>query len=118
MGIENYTIQDICNKLNLSKSHVQRLIREGQLKPSNPGQRPVRFSHEEFKRVSDEVRVQRLDSLKKMAEASEEIGLYDDVTPTTTDLKLGVAKGKFDVPEPDDALDETLAELFKGKQHK
>lgn len=78
MDAEKYTIQDICNKLNLSKSHVQRLIREGQLKPSNPGQKPASFSHGEVERLMQEIFVKRLVSLKKIAEACEEVGLYDD----------------------------------------
>lgn len=78
MSSENYTIKDICGKLNLSKSHVQRLIREGQLKPQNPGQKPVSFSHDEVARLRQEILAKRLVSLKKIAEACEEIGLYDE----------------------------------------
>lgn len=78
MDTEKYTIQDVCNNLNLSKSHVQRLIREGQLKPSNPGKKPVNFSPGEVERLRQGILAKRLASLKKIAEACEEVGLYDE----------------------------------------
>ncbi len=78
MDAEKYTIQDICKKLNLSKSHVLQMVHEGQLKPSNPGKGPMSFSHGEVERLRQEILAKRLASLKKIAEACEEVGLYDD----------------------------------------
>ena len=87
MGTENYTIQDICDKLNLSLSYVQLMVSEGQLKPASLGKEPMSFSHKEFERFSLELRAKRLAALKEIVRASEEIGLYDD---DFTDDKQGL----------------------------
>lgn len=78
MDTEKYTVQVICDKLGLLKRNVQQMVREGQLKPLNPGKKPMYFSREEFERVKQEVRAKRLASLKQIARACEELGMYDD----------------------------------------
>lgn len=78
MSTEKYTIRDICLRFNLSNKHVKQLIREARLQSSNPAQKPMSFSHDEVVRLRQEILAKRLVSMKIIAEASEEIGLYDD----------------------------------------
>lgn len=78
MQTKIYTVREVANKLNLHEKHVRQLVSTGQLKPCNPIQKPITFSYSEVERYSKQLMAERLESLKRIARACEELGLYDD----------------------------------------
>lgn len=88
MQTKIYTVREVANKLNLHEKHVRQLVSTGQLKPCNPTHKPITFSHSEVERYSKQLQAKRLESLKIIARASEELGLYDD---DVLDTNLGEA---------------------------
>lgn len=117
MDKEKYTIQDVASRLNLSKNRVRKLIANGQLQPTNPSESVVTISQSEFERYSQQLRAERLERLKEIARACEELGLYDDDIPVNDVSKsLGAAKDEFEVPDPSVELNESVAALFQYKK--
>ena len=81
MQTKTYTVREIALKLKLLEMHVRQLVSTGQLKPCNPTQKPITFSHAEVERYSKQLLAKKLESLKIIAQACEEAGLYDDDEP-------------------------------------
>lgn len=82
MQTKIYTVWEVANELNLHEKHIRQLVSTGQLKPCNPTQKPMTFSHAEIERYSTQLRTERLAALRVIAQASEEMGLYGDELET------------------------------------
>ena len=112
-------------KLNLSESHVRQLAISRELRPLSWAKKSAVFRYEDVARYAKRLKNKRLASLKLIARASEEIGLYDEQdaevlqTYSKSEVKrLGVARGKFECAELDINLDGQIQDLFHGEGSK
>lgn len=72
------SLNEVATSLNLSESHVRRLVFSQELRPLSWTKKSAVFRYEDVARYAKRLKKKRLASLKLIARASEEIGLYDE----------------------------------------
>lgn len=77
MSTETLKLREVANRLNLSISHVRQLVKTGELTAVSRTKRGLEFSVSNIEIYASKLRAMRMDSLRKIAKASEEAGLYE-----------------------------------------
>ena len=77
MSTETLKLREVANRLNLSISHVRQLVKTGELTAVSRTKGGLEFSVSNIEIYASKLRAMRMDSLRKIAKASEEAGLYE-----------------------------------------
>lgn len=72
------SLKDVTVKLNLSESHLRRLILSKELKPLSSTKKLPVFLYEDVARFAKRLKKKRLANLEAIARACEELGMYEE----------------------------------------
>lgn len=115
------SLKDVAVKLNLSENHVRRLVLSKELKSLSRAKKSPVFRYEDVARYAARLKKKRLATLKEIARACEELGMYEEQDAEALQAhseseseRIGVARGRFEGPEPDASLDGHIQDLFLG----
>ena len=77
MNTKTLSIKEVAQRLKLPVPHVRKLVKTGELTATNTSSRSLIFSQSEIETFAEKLKEKKLASLKMIAQASEEVGLYD-----------------------------------------
>jgi len=111
------SLKDVAVRLNLNECHVRRLALTQELRPLSRTKKSLIFRYEDVARYAARLKKKRLANLKKIARAFEELGVYEEQDAEALQAhseRIGVARGKFEGPEPNASVDVHIQALFLG----
>lgn len=72
------SLKEVATSLNLSESHVRRLVFSRELRPLSLAKKSTVFRYEDVARYSKRLKKKRLEGLKLIARVFEEMGMYEE----------------------------------------
>jgi excisionase family DNA binding protein len=76
--LEQLTVKQVAERFNLRASHVRKFVAKGELMATKDGRGRLTFSSSNVEVFAEKLREKRIESLRKIAQACEELGFYDD----------------------------------------
>lgn len=76
--LEKLTVKQVAQRFNLRASDVRKFVSKGELSANKDGRGRLTFLGSDVEVFAEKLLEKRIESLRKIAQACEELGMYDD----------------------------------------